>query len=381
MRQLKRINNIYILVLVLCKFLFRGRADKMPKSIKTILVVPVGKLGDIVCTTPVFKALRDTMPDVKIVAAGNTSLLKSLLPDSGLVDEYCDLDSKTKIQSIKKINADVAVVTGATFELVAPLYLSGIPLITAPVVKNGYSPNETRPYKILQKLIHTFPYRINEYAPRERLRSLEAVNIFSDDTKKVLGFSDTADRKAELFLKKNGIDVKKDFIVGISPSSGNKIKEWPTARFAEIADYVYKKYQAKICILGSKNDGPKVTEMIGNLNNETVVVDTSGIFNLDELKACISKLSLFISVDTGPIYIAEAFDIPTINIVGPVDERVQPPRGSMHRNVLPPKRTYAPLSILNARSYDQQEAMRQVLSTTVSLVKEEIDILMSTMGR
>ena len=34
---------------------------------------------------------------------------------------------------------------------------------------------------------------------------------------------------------------------------------------------------------------------------------------------------LFISVDTGPIYIAEAFNVPTVDIVGPVDENVQPP--------------------------------------------------------
>ena len=63
------------------------------------------------------------------------------------------------------------------------------------------------------------------------------------------------------------------------------------------------------------------------LNPETQFVNTDGLFSLDELKALIQRLSLFISVDTGPIYIAEAFDVPTIDIIGPMDENEQPPRG------------------------------------------------------
>jgi len=44
-------------------------------------------------------------------------------------------------------------------------------------------------------------------------------------------------------------------------------------------------------------------------------------------------MSLYVSADTGPIYIAEAFNVPTIDITGPVNENEQPPQGEKHKIV------------------------------------------------
>ena len=112
------------------------------------------------------------------------------------------------------------------------------------------------------------------------------------------------------------------------------------------------------------------------LRSEMKILETTD-FDIDELKALIAKLHLLIAIDTGPIYIAEAFDIPTIDIIGPIDEKEQPPRGPLNRNVLPPERKRPELFVLNARSYNRKEAIRQVRSITVSLVINEIDLLIS----
>lgn len=377
MNFFSRIKRIILIARCLWRGVFWGRASQRPKSVSRIIVVPTGKLGDIVCNTPVLKAIRTYLPKAHLIVAGATKLHRPILSDSGLVDEYLDLEKKGMIDRAKNYQADVAIVTGPSYEPAALLYLAGVPLVIAARVEGGVSPAVTRPYKILQRLIKTFPYRFGEYAPRERLRALEPLGIFSDDTRKHLGFSQIADQKVEQFFFANNLNSENDLIVGISPTAGNKIKEWPTERFAKVADYLYEKYNAKVLIVGSKNDSAKAQEMISHLNKNTKLIDATGAFNLDELKAFISKLQLFISVDTGPIYIAEAFGVPTVNIVGPVDERVQPPRGLIHRNVVPPNRQRAELSILNARSYNQEEARRQVFSITVPAVIEEIDRLIS----
>ncbi len=375
MNLFSRIKRMLLLVRCSVRMVFYGVANKIPQSPSRIIVVPTGKLGDVVCNTPVLRAIRTHLPETQIIVAGTITLHKPLLADSGLVDEYLDLEEKGVIRRIRNCWADVALVTGPSYESTALLYLSGIPLVVAARVEGGISSAETRPYKILKRLIKTFPYRIGEYAPRERLKVLEPISIFSADTKKQLGFSDLADKKVKQFFIDNSINLEKDFVVGISPSAGNKIKEWPVERFAKVIDHLYDKYQAKIVIIGDKNDLDKVKEVIKNLNKKTIVINSAGIFNLDELKALISRCNLFISVDTGPIYIAEAFDTPTVNIVGPVNERVQPPFGLTHLNVLPPDRKKPELSILNARSYNREEALRQVFSTTVEMVTREIDKL------
>lgn len=375
MKSYPRLNRIIILCRCLIRAVFGGSANIVPENISRVILVPSGKLGDVVCTTPVLRALRERMPSVHIIVAGNSKLHRALLSDSGLVDEYLDLEEKDVISHIKKSLVDAAFVTGPSFGPIAKLYVAGIPLVVGPKILGGFSPSETRPYRILQRFIKLFPYHIEAYAPRERLRCLESIGIFSDDTKKHLGFSEDADKKVKQFLSDNDINVEKDLVVGISPSAGNKIKEWPEKRFVEVASHIAGKYGAKIILIGSEIDREKIDKTIRYISPKFEVLRITN-FNVDMLKAIIAKLSLFIAVDTGPIYIAEAFGVPTIDIVGPVDERVQPPRGFIHRNVLPPERLRAELSILNARSYDTEEAMRQVLSTTSADVLKEIEALM-----
>jgi len=52
-----------------------------------------------------------------------------------------------------------------------------------------------------------------------------------------------------------------------------------------------------------------------------------GNFNLAELPALIERLSFFIGVDTGIIYMADALNIPLVDIAGPSDMEDQRPTG------------------------------------------------------
>ncbi|MSU74064.1 glycosyltransferase family 9 protein [Candidatus Kaiserbacteria bacterium] len=369
-----RLYRLILLARCAAAFPLLGKATRVPRHPAVIIVVLSGKLGDIVCGTPVLRALRTHLPRARLVVAG-APVLAPLLQDSGLVDEYLDIESKGGIGRIAALRADAALITGPSFTPAALLYLAGVRLVVAPRVVGGFSPiASTVSYRILRRIIKTFPYQMGVYAPRERLRVLEPLGIFSDDTKKHLGFSETASKKVENFFIDNGSNGKKDFVVGISTSAGNKIKEWPEERFAEVADYVIEKYRAKIVLIGGPGDREKVAKTKSHMKFGTHALEIID-FSIDELKALIAQLHLFIAVDTGPIYIAEAFDVPTIDIVGPMDEKEQPPRGSMHRRVLPPQRERPQLSILNARGFDREEATRQTLSITAEAVIREADKL------
>ena len=220
---------------------------------------------------------------------------------------------------------------------------------------------------------------MKSYAPREYLKLLEPVDIISNDTTKHLGFSDEAKRNIEMFFETNAFNSG-DLIVGISPSSGNKIKNWPADRFAKVAEYLFDKHGAKVVITGSNNDKVEVDKLIDFLTNKNRVINALGVFSQDELKAFISKIDLFVSVDTGPIYIAEAFNVATIDIVGPVDEHVQPPIGQLHK-VVKADRKNAEIYIMNSRVYDKKEALRQVNDITVDMVIKECDELLSLLKK
>lgn len=372
--MVSKTKDLFILIFCFLYYPFKRRSFNN-KNIKKVLIIQSAKLGDMVCTTPMFRAVKEKYPNCNIFVGGN-AINREVLANNLDIDRYIVLskDFKMDLGQIKKENFDFACITSPSFINLAILCLSGIPIIGVPVVENGWSPYETKTYKLLRILVEKKPHRMGSYAPREYLRLLEPIGIFSEDTKKHLNFSDEADKKIEDLFAKKGIN-NEDFIVGISPSAGNKIKKWPEDRFAKVADYIYKNHGVKVIIIGGKNDTEEVAGMLSCVDKNTKIINTCGIFNIDELKALISKINMFISVDTGPIYIAEAFGVPTIDITGPMDEKEQPPTGEFNKVVTPKERGGSELHIMNARSYDFKEARRQIESISVKMVSDVFDEL------
>lgn len=371
---LSKFKNLVILFLCVAKFIYSGKAIKKTANLSNILVVATSKLGDMVCRTPMFRAAKKEYPNSRLYVMGN-EINRDLLAGNPDIDDYIVYQKNffDLLRIFKKGNFDFTCITEPNFTASAALYLANIPLIAVPVIENGFSPYETRFYKIVRNFVVTKPYRIGSYAPREYLRLLEPIGIFTEDTKKYLYYSHEAEKTILDFFAKNHIAPGKDFIVGITPSAGNKIKEWGRDKFAKLADYIFNQYRAKIIIIGGPND-IEVDEMINLISKDTKFVNTRGLFSIEELKALISKLNLFISVDTGPIYIAEAFGIPTIDIVGPIDEDEQPPIGRLHKIVVV-KRQKPELYVMNARVYDEKEAKRQIEAISVEMVIDKFEEL------
>lgn len=374
---MNHLTNLFLVIVVTIYSLIRGKATKVSLNSKKIIIMQNAKLGDMICSTPVFRAIKKHIPNAYVVVMGD-KINKEVLLGNPDVDEYIIFEKNffKLLKIIRPFSFDFGCVLTPDIYSFALLYLSGVKAITLPEIKNGFSPWETRAYKIMRKNGILISHFMGSYAPREYLRLLEPIGIFTDDTKKYLAFSAEADKKTAIFLKREGISSESDFIVGIFPSVGNRIKKWSEENFAKVADYAYKKYQAKIILIGGPNDKEEIEKTASFLNENTQAVKASGIFNIDELKALISKIGLFVSVDTGPIYIAEAFDVSTIDIIGPVDEREQPPVGSKHKIVYLKNREEAAIHILNARMYDYAEARRQVDEITTDMVFKEIDELM-----
>lgn len=377
---LDKLRNGLIFFTCLAYAVCRGRADRKIEPLKKILIIQTAKIGDLVCTTPMFKAVKDRYPQSQLFVLGS-KINQELIQGLKLVDNYLVLPNYflKLVKRIKKENFDFACVTTPNFMALAAMYLAGVRLIAVPKIENGQSPYETKTYKYLSRLVITKPHRMGEYAPREYLRLLEPIEIFTDKTKKYLTYSTAAEDKVARFFKANNIDLPKDFVVGLAPSTGNKIKLWPAERFAGLITNLCHKYQPKILILGGKDDQSEIEKVLSYLDKASPVIDCGNLFTLEELKALIAKLKLFISVDSGPIYIAEAFGVPTVDIIGPMNEKEQPPSGKIHRIVKLPNRQKPAIAIMNARVYDKQEARRQIEEITVPMVLNQIDDLINSL--
>ncbi len=371
-----KIKIIGILILCVVRFIFRGKAAKKVIDPKKIVVAQLAHLGDMVCTTPVFRAIKKRFPDCRVVVTGNSRVNEELLDNNPDVSGYIAYNREffSFLRAVRREKFDAGLIVVPNFITLAVFYLAGIPSIVAAELKNENTPNQTWSYRFIHRFVQDSQLFYGQYFPRQYLRVLEPLGIFSEDTTKHLGFSSEAQVKINRFIKNNGNQGV--IVIGISPSAGNKIKNWPVDRFAKLADYIYEKYRATIVIIGSAMDKNEVENMIKHLKPDTKVINTLNVFNIDELKALIASLDLFIAVDTGPIYIAEAFRIPTLDITGPIDETEQPPIGPLHLIVTAQNRKRPEMHVMNARDYDYTEARRQVEEITPAMVIEKMEEIM-----
>lgn len=366
-----QMRNALLAALASVVYLFHKRTKASPER---ILVIQNAKMGDMVCTTPMFRAIKERYPFCRLSVMGS-ALNKELLSGNSYIDEYVfrPMSFFSLARTLLRGRYDAAILPGPDGDALLASLCALIPQIVVPRIENGWSPYETRTYRFLSRFVFTAPHRMGAYAPREYLRLLEILDIHSENTRKDIVVSAQARSHVRELLAASGSLGK--MLVGIAPGVGNKVKAWGGERFAEVARILSERKDTRIVIIGGAGDAGEVSVMRAALPASVSVADFSGKLSLEELKALIAEFSLFISVDTGPIYIAEALGIPTIDIVGPMDEREQPPRGGKHA-VMVPQRTEPVLHIMNAAVYDPVEARRQAEAVLPKEVVREADKLL-----
>ncbi len=353
-------------------FLFGMFRPKTGEAVARVAVFQNMKLGDMVCTTPLFVAIKKKYPRAHLVVIGN-SVNRELLAGHPNVDEYV-VDKNLTAAALRALTLDTIIFPGPNPIGLALAHCARIPRIISPKVLGGVCPQQTWWYSVLINLVDTAPHRFHQYAPREYLKLLEHIKIGTDNTTKSLALSHEVEEAA-----RKKFETCSRPLIGISPSAGNKVKQWPAHKFAEVASVLAKETKGTVVLLGGAGDASEAGEFLAKFDSSLGLVNTVGALSIEELKATIKQLDIFIASDTGPIYVAEAFEVPTVDIVGPVDEREQPPIGLKHKIVLPRGRKGPYLHVMNARIHESSLVAAEVERTHVDdVLKAARDILYST---
>jgi ADP-heptose:LPS heptosyltransferase len=356
-------------LLVVLSFLyapFRKGAKTLHGTPERVVIVQMAKLGDMVCTTPLFRAVKAQYPSCELVVVGN-KVNRELLEGNKDVDRYVEFAGiLPTIRALRGARIDFGCITSPSAPLLAVLYLSGVRLIAAPLIEGGRSPNDTRAYRMLARLCATRPHQMRHYAPREYLRLLEPIAIHTENTEKHLSYTERAGESIATYLREQNLRTPGRMLLGVAPSAGHKTKEWFPERFAEVITRLRAEYPLDVVLIGSTGDMKTAEAVKAQLSQP--VIDTCGMFGLDDAKALIASLDLLLSVDTGPVYVAEAFGVPTVDITGPIDEHEQPPIGDTHLVVVPSGKREPQLFVMNAREYDLAKVREQLDSITVEMV-------------
>ncbi len=121
-------------------------------------------------------------------------------------------------------------------------------------------------------------------------------------------------------------------LVGLHVSGGRESKQWHLSRFADVGRRLAQEPDVTLVLTGGTDDRPLVDAVKSQLGTAPVV-DTAGALALPASAALLSRLTMLITGDTGPMHLAAAVGTPVIALFGPSDPRRYGPLAT-HQQVL-----------------------------------------------
>ncbi|MBE0551496.1 MAG: glycosyltransferase family 9 protein [Ignavibacterium sp.] len=280
----------------------------MNKEPKNILIVRTDRIGDLILTLPLAGLIKKQYPDSKVSFLVR-EYTKNLVSHHPYIDEVLvlkEVDGNVSlfdnINLIKQKKFDYCIVVYPRFRISLIVFLSGI--------KNRIGTG----YRWYSFLFNRKVYEHRKNAERHELEYnvnlLEKLGVKTKVTDSNVSYDLRVDESSLQNVIKLLIDEKIDLqkpIIIVHPGSGGSSMDLPIDKFAELVKKLDEDNN-QIILTGSKNE----IELCEKIKSSNRAKNFAGRFNLDELTALISKVSMFISNSTGPIHIAAALDKNTV---------------------------------------------------------------------
>ncbi len=289
-----------------------------------ILVTRTDRIGDLVLTTPVFKALRDQFPKAWIAALvfiehrevveGNPFLDEVILYDKqGL--EKSIWGQLGFARRIRKKKFDLVIHCHGTNRMHLVAWLAGIP------ARIGY--DRRAPWALTH--VKEYDKKFGEKQEAEYLFDLLApLGITRPEVlASFFPVTDRAKRSFDHLMFHLKIPQGKPWVI-LSPSASDVTKMWPAGKFSELATRIHHDMDGVIMAIGSAKDRA-VVESVREKSN-VPIMDLGGRLTLGMLAALLEKSAILVSNDSGPVHIASAVGCPVVSIFGRYEPGLGPNR-------------------------------------------------------
>lgn len=317
-----------VLTWLAAPFLWLRAARRRPIELRRVLVIQTAKIGDFVATTPVFRALRQQLPQAEVIALlhpVNLPLASAL--DS--IDRIIALPPHGfkgwagKLWLYRELADDidaVCVLSPNLATLLVPLW-AGVPVRVAvlPDRRRG-SARLAWPF-----LTHGEPHRTGRLFRETALRALAGLGIPIDEAALNLP-NEVRQTEAGKGLREASLAGYAGPFVGLGVGAGNRLKALDVCQLRELAAGILERTPATLVLIGTKEDQASAAELLAKLPSGRVI-DATGRWRLDDLPALLAGLDVFVGVDSGATYLADAVGVPVVDYMGPADADDQRPLG------------------------------------------------------
>jgi lipopolysaccharide heptosyltransferase II len=317
----------------------------MQKQISILIINPFG-VGDVLFSTVLVSVIKKNFPRSNIAYICNirTWNILETNPEVNEIfvferDEYRKLWRKSKIECVRKLYRFWKEIKRRGFDMTFDLSLGKEYAFLCWLI--GIRQRRGFDYKGRGRfLTHKIPFDgfndkpvaeyyldlINEVGVREQRKYSTLLVTTAED-----------DKYIDTFLKNSGI-TSQDLLVGIAPGGGisfgkkdQEKRRWDADRFAELADRIIKRFNAKIIFIWGPDELAFIEKISLRMKEKALVAPQTSI---REMAALCKICSVVICSEGGPLHIASSQGIKTVSIFGPVDEKVYGPYPPGENNVV-----------------------------------------------
>ena len=289
-----------------------------------ILLIKPSSLGDIVHAMPVCAAIRRAYPKARL-----TWLVKRQW--AGLVERIDGVDRVwpvkptimgwlSQVPALRTERFDLVVDLQGLFRSAAIGWLGGSPLLVG--FANG---REGSPWFYSKRV----PVPQSEMHAVDRyLLVAKAVGAVESGAPEFrFRISQTDYDEVDRLLSRSGVTPGTRW-VAMNVSARWPTKRWSAASFAEVADRLQQEDCGAVVIIGGPDERTDVAAVIGRM--KTPALDLAGATTVGLLPALLSRASLLITNDSGPMHIAAAVGTPVVALFGPTSAARTGPYGVGH---------------------------------------------------
>ena len=292
-----------------------------------ILIIQFRRIGDVLLSTPVLRALRSAYPQSYIAFLTEPSPGR-VLQSNPLLDEviirprhatWCQ-----QWQLLRHIRHQ-------RFELVIDLI--GNPRSAVLTCLSGARHRlafARFPRSLLYTMLVPHHHPVPEYTVAKRLRLLEPLGIRATDLTPILPYTQCEQDTVAAFLRVHAI-TPKELLVCIDPTHHVPTRQWPGTHFSALVDMLRERLGARVLLLWGPGEEAQVQAIAAAARSQPVLIPA---WDLQTLAALLAQADLFIGCNSAPLHIAVSQGIPTLTIMGATRSVNWIPPEPQHRAVL-----------------------------------------------
>ncbi len=318
--------------------LVRRPAPLDPDAVRSILVIRLDLLGDLVMSLPAVYSLKQTykQAQVTVLALPHVAKLLELAPEVDHVLSY-DVNRIRRPRDVlrpasyRELFALVGKLRAARFDLCLSLHgrfacvmawLSRCPR------RYGYR-GEAYPFM----LTNTLPGRRYDTRQHEIQYNLKLAELAGGEASwserhgpaHAPHLTIPLGEQRRMRHRLGEFEVRADTLLAvIHPGAANgSAKRWPAAHWARVADRLHAELNAVVAVTGTPSEAGVVQELARQCAFKPIIL--AGQTNVPQMGALLKRADLFLSSDSGPAHMAAALGTPQVTIFGPTDHLVYAP--------------------------------------------------------